>query len=730
MIEYTGIIKHVRFYSEDTKFIVCVMDVEEETKDILVTGNMSYVNPQDKYRITGEYVNHPKYGKQFQIHSYQIILADDESEIIRYLSSSLFKGIGEKQATAIVEALGKDALTKIKEDKHVLDHVRGMNEKKRDIIYEVLSSQDFDQEVLSFFMGYGMSTKHLALIQAVYQEKTLEVLQDNPYQLIEDIDGIGFKTADTLAMKIGIDPMDEHRIQAAIVYALKEACFQDGSTYQEFERIWLHFHRFIPQMSKEDFENCLQDVIDERRIIQDIEKYYPYDLYESEQVISQTISRWLNSSLYTYDEEEVHILLNQLQEQLSIEYDDLQKEAISLFLEQSIMILTGGPGTGKTTIVEAIVKLYMQLNPDQTIALVAPTGRASKRLSEVTGLEACTIHRLLKWDLHTNTFAINASYPLDVDLLVVDEFSMVDTLLFSHLLEASSKVSKILLIGDDQQLPSVAPGHVLKDLLDASIVPTVRLNHIYRQSQESGIIQLAHSIRNDHYNENMFFDYKDIHFQSCQSYEVVNYVKKLVSKAMEEGYDANDIQVLAPMYNGVAGIDAFNDCLQDLLNPNDSYKNELRVGKRIFREGDKILQLKNRVDDNVFNGDIGVLEEVIYKDNFEYLSDMLVVNFDGTYVEYSPNEFYTITHAYCMSVHKSQGNEFKIVIMPVLKDYYIMLKKNLLYTGLTRAKQSLFMIGHHQAFCFGINNNHDEKRRTTLKEKLLTSSDISLYDFE
>ncbi len=730
MIEYTGIIKHVRFYSEDTKFIVCVMDVEEETKDILVTGNMSYVNPQDKYRITGEYVNHPKYGKQFQIHSYQIILADDESEIIRYLSSSLFKGIGEKQATAIVESLGKDALTKIKEDKHVLDHVRGMNEKKRDVIYEVLSSQDFDQEVLSFFMGYGMSTKHLALIQAVYQEKTLEVLQDNPYQLIEDIDGIGFKTADTLAMKIGIDPMDEHRIQAAIVYSLKEACFQDGSTYQEFERIWFHFHRFIPQMSKEDFENCLQDVIDERKIIQDVEKYYPYDLYESEQVISQTISRWLDSSLYTYDEEEVHILLDQLQEQLSIEYDDLQKEAISLFLEQSIMILTGGPGTGKTTIVEAIVKLYMQLNPDQTIALVAPTGRASKRLSEVTGIEACTIHRLLKWDLHTNTFAINASYPLDVDLLVVDEFSMVDTLLFSHLLEASSKVSKILLIGDDQQLPSVAPGHVLKDLLDASIVPTVRLNHIYRQSQESGIIQLAHSIRNDSYNENMFFDYKDIHFQSCQSYEVVNYVKKLVSKAMEEGYDANDIQVLVPMYNGVAGIDAFNDCLQDLLNPNDLQKNELRVGKRIFREGDKILQLKNRVDDNVFNGDIGVLEEVIYKDNFEYLSDMLVVNFDGTYVEYSPNEFYTITHAYCMSVHKSQGNEFKIVIMPVLKDYYIMLKKNLLYTGLTRAKQSLFMIGHHQAFCFGINNNHDEKRRTTLKEKLLTSSDISLYDFE
>lgn len=360
---------------------------------------------------------------------------------------------------------------------------------------------------------------------------------------------------------------------------------------------------------------------------------------------------------------------------------------------------------------------------------MAPTGRAAKRLSEVTGLEACTIHRLLKWDLHTNTFAINAQNPLDVDLLVIDEFSMVDTLLFSNLLSASRKVSKILLIGDDQQLPSVAPGHVLKDLLDCEMVPTVRLNRIYRQSQESGIVQLAHSIRNDQYDENLFFEYKDIHFQTCASYDVVKYVQVLVSKAMKEGYDANDIQVLAPMYNGVAGIDALNDCLQDLLNPHDEFKNELRVGKRIYREGDKILQLKNRIEDNVFNGDIGTLVEICYKDNFEYLTDTLIVDFDGTYVEYTANDFYTITHAYCMSIHKSQGNEFKIVIMPVLKDYYIMLRKNLIYTGLTRAKQSLFVIGNHQSFQYGIANNHDEKRRTTLKEKMLDTPTLSPYDF-
>lgn len=729
MLEYTGIIKRIRFYSEETKFIVCLIDSEEEDKPILATGYMSYVNPNDKYHFQGEYIIHPKYGKQFQIQSYDIILADDQSEIIRYLSSPLFKGIGEKQAMAIVDALGKEALYKIKEDKHVLDHVRGMNEKKRDVIYEVLSSQDFDQEVLSFFMGHGISTKHLALIQAVYQERTLDVLQNNPYQLIDDIDGIGFKTADDLALKIGVDPLDENRIKAAIVYALKEICFQDGSTYHEHNRIFQNFHRYIPQIGSEKFEDDLQELIDEGKIIIDHDKFYPCDLYESEQLIASTFRRWLETPLYHYDEEEISGFIQQLEVQLSIAYDDLQKKAIYQFLSQSAMILTGGPGTGKTTIVEAIIKLFIQLNPDQKMALVAPTGRAAKRLSEVTGLEACTIHRLLKWDLHTNTFAVNAQHPLDIDLLVVDEFSMVDTLLFSHLLEASRKVSKILLIGDDQQLPSVSPGHVLKDLLESQLVPTIQLNHIYRQSRQSGIIQLAHSIRNDHYDPQIFFDYHDIHFQSCMPYDVVKNVKILVTKAIQEGYDASDIQVLAPMYNGVAGIEALNDCLQELFNPQDGFKNELRVGKRIFREGDKILQLKNRVDDNVFNGDIGILEEICYKDGFEFLSDTLIVNFDGEYVEYTPQDFYTITHAYCMSIHKSQGNEFKIVIMPVLKDYYIMLRKNLLYTGLTRAKQSLFLIGNHQAFVYGIENNHDEKRRTTLKDKLLKKHDICLYDF-
>lgn len=730
MIEYTGIIKQVRFYSEETKFIVCLIDSEQEDKPITATGYMTYANPQDKYRFQGEYIIHPKYGKQFQIQSYEVVLADDESEIIRYLSSSLFKGIGEKQATAIVEALGKDTLSKIKENDHVLDSIRGMSENKKKIITEVLNSQSFDHEVLSFFMGHGISTRYLASIQAVYQERTLDILQNNPYQMIDDIEGIGFKIADDLALKIGVDPLDDHRIQAAILYALKEACYQDGSTYHSYEDIYYYFKRIIYNVTKEQFDDSLLSLIDNRKIIQEKERYYPSQLYDSEMIIARSFQRWLHSPLETYESEEVDAMIFQLQEQLSIVYDDLQKNAIELFLRESAMILTGGPGTGKTTLVEAMMKLYTKLNPDLKIALVAPTGRASKRLSEVTGLEACTIHRLLKWDLHTNTFAINEDHPLDYDLLVIDEFSMVDSFLFSRLLSASRKVKKILMIGDDQQLPSVGPGHVLKDLLECELIPTVQLTRIYRQSQKSGIIELAHHIRNNQYDESLFKKYKDIYFQPCLSYDIVSYVKKIVTKAIEEGYDSSDIQVLAPMYNGVAGIDALNDCLQELLNPKDEYKNELRVGKRLYREGDKILQLKNRVDDNIFNGDIGILEEIHYKDNFEYLSDTMIVNFDGEYVEYTPNDFYTMTHAYCMSIHKSQGNEFKIVIMPVVKDYSIMLKKNLIYTGLTRAKQSLFVLGQPQAMKFAIENSHDERRKTTLKEKILMRPELSLYDFE
>ena len=693
MIEYTGYIKKIRFYSESSNYIVALIEVEQEDKLITMNGYMNNFNDYEKYAFIGDYEIHPKYGKQFKLSEYRIIYAKESEEIIKYLSSPLFKGIGKALATQIVNTLGEECLEKIKEDKHNLDLVRGMTEKRREIIYEALTNGDYDQEVMQFFMGHGISLKNLGLIQAYYQEKTLEILQNNPYQLVEDIDGIGFKTADELALKTGGTLDNPNRIKAGIIYSIKQYGFNTGSTYCYLDEIKIMFSKIIYNIEEVSFNEYLDELIDEGLIIQRGDKYYYFEMDEAEKNIAEYLKIRINKPDELFDEKEVERLLTNYEKTQGICYAAKQKEALNYFLKSSCMILTGGPGTGKTTIVQALLKVYSVLYPDDRIGLVAPTGRAAKRLTELTGIYACTIHRLLKWDLHSNTFAMNKSNPLDLDVLIIDEFSMVDCLLLSKLFEAGRGINKVLFIGDYHQLPSVAPGNILQDLMEAG-VKTIELDEIFRQAKDSGIIQLAHHIiHNEIENMDLFEQYRDINFFPCINYDVVKNVKIIVKKAIDEGYDTNDIQVLVPMYQGVAGIDALNDALQDVFNPIDEFNDSYQIGRKEYRVGDKILQLKNRPDDDVFNGDIGTLVEICRKDNFEYLQDTLIVDFDGNFVEYTSNTFNTITHAYCMSIHKSQGNEFKIVIMAVLSDYYIMLRRNLLYTAITKAKQSLFFLG-------------------------------------
>lgn len=729
MIEYTGYIRKIRFYNESSNYIVALIDVEQEDKLITMNGYMNNFNDYDKYLFVGNYEIHPKYGKQFKLSEYRIILAKESDEIIKYLSSPLFKGVGQKLAKQIVDSLGEDCLTMIKNDKHSLDCVMGMTEKRRDLIYEVLTNSDYDQEVMQFFMGHGISLKNLGLIQAFYKEKTLEVLQNNPYQLIEDIDGIGFKTADELALKTGGTLDNPHRIKAAIVYSIKQYGFNTGSTYCLIEEIIKTFKQLIYSIEENVFYEYLDELIDNGLIIKEDERYYYHEMYEAEVNISNYLKMRINHDDENIDVSRVNQLLQDFEKNQGITYAKKQKEALFYFLKSSVMILTGGPGTGKSTIVHALLKIYTSLYPEDRIGLVAPTGRAAKRLTELTGIEACTIHRLLKWDLHTNTFAINKTNPLDINVLIIDEFSMVDCLLLSKLFDAGRNIDKILFIGDYYQLPSVAPGNVLKDLIEAG-VKTIELDEIFRQAKDSGIIQLAHHIINNEIDDiDLFSQYQDINFFPMLNYDVIKNVKTIVNKALEEGYDTSDIQVLAPMYHGVAGIDALNDALQDVFNPKDQCVDSYKIGRIEYRIGDKILQLKNRVDDNVFNGDIGILIDICRKDNFEYLQDTLIVDFDGNIVEYTSQNFNTITLAYCMSIHKSQGNEFKIVIMPVLSDYYIMLRRNLLYTAITRAKQSLFILGDAKAFMHGLHNYQDNRRKTTLKLRFEDKPEISVYDF-
>ena len=729
MIEYTGYIKKIRFYSESSNYIVALIEVEQEDKLITMNGYMNNFNDYEKYAFIGDYEIHPKYGKQFKLSEYRIIYAKESEEIIKYLSSPLFKGIGKALATQIVNTLGEECLEKIKEDKHNLDLVRGMTEKRREIIYEALTNGDYDQEVMQFFMGHGISLKNLGLIQAYYQEKTLEILQNNPYKLVEDIDGIGFKTADELALKTGGTLDNPNRIKAGIIYSIKQYGFNTGSTYCYLDEIKIMFSKIIYNIEEVSFNEYLDELIDEGLIIQRGDKYYYFEMDEAEKNIAEYLKIRINKSDELFDEKEVERLLTNYEKTQGICYAAKQKEALNYFLKSSCMILTGGPGTGKTTIVQALLKVYSALYPDDRIGLVAPTGRAAKRLTELTGIYACTIHRLLKWDLHSNTFAMNKSNPLDLDVLIIDEFSMVDCLLLSKLFEAGRGINKVLFIGDYHQLPSVAPGNILQDLMEAG-VKTIELDEIFRQAKDSGIIQLAHHIiHNEIENMDLFEQYRDINFFPCINYDVVKNVKIIVKKAIDEGYDTNDIQVLVPMYQGVAGIDALNDALQDVFNPIDEFNDSYQIGRKEYRVGDKILQLKNRPDDDVFNGDIGTLVEICRKDNFEYLQDTLIVDFDGNFVEYTSNTFNTITHAYCMSIHKSQGNEFKIVIMAVLSDYYIMLRRNLLYTAITRAKQSLFILGNSKAFMHGLANYQDSRRKTSLKSRFKTIETLNVYDF-
>ena len=730
MDQYVGTIVQVRFYNDQSRFIVAVIDDDDLEKPLLITGLMNEPKENQGYLFYVSYVVHPKYGKQSKFSHYEEVLANDYEEIIRYLSSPLFKGIGKIQATYIVDALGENALEMIKEDSDVLNNIKGMTLSKKQTICEILNTQSYDSEVMQFLMSHGISMAMIDKVLVTYKEEAMKIINEYPYQLIEDIEGIQFKSVDQLALSIGVERQDERRIKALVYHLIKDLCYQSGNTYIDEGSLLNRLQKFDYTIELEAFQQAISEMIEENKLYRHGEKLL-VDLYEeAEKSIADHLLTFMGMEAHGFEQTKIDEQIHAIEERDHIVFDESQREAMALFLESPLMILTGGPGTGKTTIVKAAIDVFSRMNRDCPISLVAPTGRAAKRLSELTGLESQTIHRLLKWDIQKNEFMHDAQHPLETSLLIIDEFSMVDTVLFARLLEACSKVEKILIIGDHEQLPSVSPGNVLRDLLLIESIPTIRLNKIYRQKESSGIVKMAHEIRNDEMQSfDLFDDYKDIHFMDCANTQVLGFTKKIVEKALSEGYSNSEIQVLAPMYQGIAGIDALNEMLQDVMNPKSEFHQEIRVGQRVFREGDKILQLKNRVDDNVFNGDIGTLVEIRLKDNVETLSDTIVVDFDGIFVEYPANDFNSITLAYCMSIHKAQGSEFKIVILPILNDYYVMLQKKLLYTGITRAKQSLFLLGQRQAFVRGITTQKTKERCTYLKERFNEEKGMSLYDF-
>lgn len=716
IIEIVGKPFKTIFHNDKNLFTVALFVLDDLNNDVItVTGLFPKLDYDSFYDLKGEYVDHPRYGIQFQVISLKKQLPNSNEAVIKYLSSSLFKGIGIKTATAIVENIGENTLEKIKENPDLLDDVPRLSIKNKQTIIDNLFKEDNSLEkLMQFFIMHDINIKNISQVHKNYGDDAIEIIKENPYILFYECDGFGFRTADKLARNLNIDLNDERRLEALLLNLCNNLIMSSGDSYIEFDDLENKFKQY----SDTDFLYILNKCIYRSTIILENEKVYTKAQYDARIFISEFLAQFPFETLEPYDEIKLENALNQIQDILNITYDDKQMEAIETFFNSDLMILTGGPGTGKTTVIRGIVHVYKHLYPDSVICCSAPTGRAVKRLKDLAEtFNAITLHSLLKWDLHTNTFGKNEEDPLSIDLLIIDEFSMVDNWLFYNLLKASINIKKICIIGDEDQLPSVGPGRLLKDLIDTNLWPLVRLEHIFRQEEGSEVIKLAFDIKNNNVD---FNEYKsDVAFYSMDKSLIVNNVLSIVQSALNKGYSINDIQVLSCMYKGVNGIDRLNINLQKCFNPPSKDLKELKFKYRTFRVNDKILQLKNQPDDNVYNGDIGTIVDIEYSHESITKQNTICVDFDGDIVEYTPENFINITHAYCISVHKSQGSEYPIVILPISMENYIMLEKRLIYTAITRAKKSVVILGDKDAFYLGINTKEKHIRKSDLTELII-----------
>lgn len=720
--EITGKLIKTIYRNDENRFTVGVFKLYTlQEKEIIVTGYFPKFKKDLLVALTGAYLEHPRYGMQFQVQSFRRILPTDRESIIAYLCSPLFKGIGKSFAQRIVDTLGDDALTLIKDNLTLIRSIKGYTPAKESALHEGLVMAGESEEALRFFTTHGLGIRNIMRLERIYGTSVLAVVQENPYRLAEEVDGIGFVTADKLAMSMGIEPDDPRRLRAALVSMVMDECMRSGDSYVDSSQLETRFCKEFGDMSNQ-FEIALLDCLRQRKLIQNGQHLFHPSQYTNERTIAAYFDSFPVDRLEPIDPDRLMHELNQLQAQLGIIYDATQIQAITTFFDSDIMVLTGGPGTGKTTVVGAMLALYKSLHSTASVMCCAPTGRAAKRMFELTQTPSMTIHALLKWDLESNTFGKNESDPLSIDCLIIDEFSMVDTWLFGNLLKASPNVKKILIVGDADQLPSVAPGSVLHDLMASQRFPVIALEHIYRQKEGSDVIELAHRIKNGRTDLEGLT--KDIRWIDAAAVEVKQIILDITKTALDKGYSVNDLQVLAPMYNRQAGIDALNHAMQKEVNPPSPSKRELQVGYITFREGDKILQLKNQPNDDVYNGDIGILIEVLYATEDENKQNRLVVDFDGRIVEYTGELFAHITLAYAISIHKSQGSEYPIVILPVLNEQKIMLQRRLLYTAITRASKSLILIGEQSAFRYGLSRLDETPRRTYLTEYLVNGLNL------
>lgn len=696
-----------------------VKDSSEDLEDIInktitFSGYFSALSSEEYYLMKGEYINHPKYGYQFQVNSYERIEPEGKDAVIEFLSSSLIKGCGEKTALKIVNTLGEQAINKIKEDLNNLLLVPGITKKTAERIYNSLIQYSESDQILITLKEMGFSIKESLKLFEIYQMFIINVIEENIYQLSDLID---FNKLDSIFLT-NHDLLDNRRINACIVESLKRLSFSLGDTYSTKEEIFYTLKKDFNINT--DIEILLGNInaLDQQKIIIEKDRYYLKNNYEMEEFIANTLCKINLKAKKKINK--FNDLIEQVQNEIKVIYDADQKKAIKTALENNISIITGGPGTGKTTIINGLVKLIKLVNdwykPEDInkITLLAPTGRAAKKMAESTKLSASTIHRYLKWNKDDDSFGYNENNPHQPKVLIIDETSMVDTFLLFNLLKGINHDVKIIFVGDENQLPSVGFGLILNDLINSEKFNHVALNKIYRQSNKSYIPYLAKEIKEAVLTDNFFEVKDDFKFIEAANHQIKETIKQICEMSLKKKLSEEDIQILAPMYKGENGIDNLNNLLQNIFNPSSSIKKEVTIGDVIYRENDKIIQLINDSDNNVYNGDIGYIKKI--NDDSKKLIE---VNFDGNLVVYRKDNLNAINHAYAISVHKSQGSEFNHVIVPITINYSRMLYNKLIYTGVTRAKKSLMIIGSYEAFSKGINNNYSETRKTSLKEKII-----------
>ncbi|MGX4612529.1 SF1B family DNA helicase RecD2 [Priestia megaterium] len=731
-----------------TRIRIKKTNLEIEDKETVVTGYFPKLNEDEVYTFYGDFKEHPKFGLQFHVEQFKKELPQSRQGVVQYLSSDLFHGIGKKTAENIVDALGERAIFRILQNESVLKEVPRLSADKAEALVTQLREHQGLEEVMVKLTDLGFGPQLSMKIFQAYKQEALEIVQNNPYQLVEDIQGIGFSRADELGKRLGMATNHPDRLRAGILYVIEQECNQMGHVYVTADQLYGKTAELLRKSRHENLSemDLTREVdalkADKKLIIQDEKIYFP-PLFYAEKGLVKAIQKIMAQTQYEeqFPESEFLLALGELEERLDVQYAPSQRKGIQTALMSPMLLLTGGPGTGKTTVIKGIVELYAELhgcslNPGDykkdeafPVLLVAPTGRAAKRMSEATGLPAVTIHRLLKWNGQEG-FDHNEENPIDGKLLIVDEVSMVDLWLAHQLFKSLPANLQVILVGDEDQLPSVGPGQVLKDLLSSEVVPTVRLTDVYRQAEGSSIIDLAHEIKKGKLLEDLSRQQGDRSFIRCQGQHITNVVQQVCGNALKKGYTAKDIQVLAPMYKGPAGIDKLNEVLQELFNPASEQRRELKHGDITYRVGDKVLQLVNQPDSNVFNGDMGEIVSVFFaKENTEK-QDMLVISYEGNEVTYTKQDFNQITHAYCCSIHKSQGSEFPIVVLPIVKSYYRMLRRNLLYTAVTRSKQFLILCGEDEAFQLGVSRNEDSVRQTNLQPLLRESLDNDIEDPE